>query len=134
MRENNTTVVIPIHTRPVTSIVKMGDMDITKNTPVEVEVESNIAAIDKNTFVADTVVVCENKKVGFCIMIQLETLLLGCGTIDQISKIVRKQLRNEIFSCAEIMVWKLSQLHGCPLKIDLIKNIENSEKNGEEFI
>ena len=134
MRENDATVIIPIHTRPVTSVVRMGNTDITKNMPVKVEVEANIASIDEDTFVADTVVICENKQVGFCIMVQIETLLYGRGTIDQVTKIVKKQLRNEIFSCAEIMVWKLSEMHGCPLKIDLIKNIEKSEKNGEESI
>lgn len=132
MNDKNISGIIPLHTRPVTSVVKMGDAFSLENIKVDIEVDANVARVDNETFVVDTVIICENKSVDFSVMLQIETLVLGFGEMDQISKLVKKQCREEIFGCAEIMILNLTSLHGYPLRIDFRKHIEQIDReNGD---
>ena len=124
-------VVIPINTKPVASNVLAGNLACGRPVGLEVRVESGArkAENEKNIYLVDTIVHCGADEVGFHVSVAVQSRVFALGEEQTIYETMKNSVRDISFQMAEDMIFKLSAIHGTPVKIELLKHIQEQENN-----
>ena len=124
-------VVIPINTKPVASNVLAGNLACGRPVGLEVRVESGArkAENEENIYLVDTIVHCGADEVGFHVSVAVQSRVFALGEEQTIYETMKNSVRDISFQMAEDMIFKLSAIHGTPVKIELMKHIQEQENN-----